>query len=253
MNRIRAIIAASALALGAGLALAAPAQAATDQPGPACGTWKFSQAVLPYPAPLVPGAGLSSTDGSTATLKKPDNAEPDSAAGVEFAAKDLEIDGPTVITVKVSTDVANLASGAVRFFGYEDQNANTLTDGPDYQATADADGQTLTLNVTGPVGTLGLVYDASNATTGTVTFSDLKVGDLAGKFKACPKPQESPTATPPATRPPTSPPAATGPQPTLPKTGPKVAVLTAIGGAVLLAGAALVVGARRRRRPRFEA
>ena len=173
---------------------------------------------------------------------------------MEFAAKDLEIDGPTTITVDyVLTDGATAVSGAVRLFGYEAQDADTLTATPTYgPAVADSATGTLTLTVGGPLGTLGLAYDASNTSAGTATFSNLKVGELSAKFAACPKGEESPS--PGATKPPVKPkPKPTATPSELPLTGPgdgvnPLAILLPMAGALLLGGAAVVVGLRRRHR-----
>jgi len=269
IRKLRALVVLGAglgLALGLGLtALAAPAMA-TDTPGPACGTWTLYQATEAYPAPLTKGEGNSSNDKNTATLVKPDG-DP-AVTGVEFSAKDLEIDGPTTIKVDYAmSDGATPAAGAVRLFGYEDQDANTLTDTPTYgPAVADAETGTLTLTVTGPLGTLGLAYDASNSTTGTVLFSNLRVGDLSGKFEACPEPEETgspspgtggPSPLPSLTAGPTRGPIKATPTPSfsmLPVTGDDtdgtnpLAILLPIGGVLLLAGAAAVVLTRERRK-----
>lgn len=273
---IRKLKALVSLGLGLGLVtglalagLAAPALA-TETPGPACGTWTFYQATEAYPAPLTKGDGNSNTNGTTATLIKPD--EDSAVAGVEFSAKDLEIDGPTTITVDyVMSDGATPAAGAVRLFGYEAQGANTLTAGPDYgPATADAESGTLTLTVDGPLGTLGLVYDASNATDGKVVFSNLKVGELNAKFEACPEPEDTqspspnPTATggpsplPTATAGPTRGPISATPS-MLPVTGADsggvnpLAILLPIGAVLVLAGGGMFLLARERRQGRHRA
>lgn len=266
IRKLRALV---SLGLGLGLVtglmlagLAAPAMATETEAGPACGTWTFYQATEAYPTPLNAGAGNSSTDKDTATLVKPDG---DTAVtGVEFSAKDLEIDGPTVITVDYAmSDGATPAAGAVRLFGYEAQEANTLTAAPTYgPAVANAESGTLTLTVSGPLGTLGLVYDASNATDGKVEFSNLKVGDLDSKFEACPEPEESPSPDPTLSPLPTpsvtkGPIKSASPTPSfsmLPVTGDDtgginpLAILLPIGAVLVLGGAGAVVATRERRK-----
>jgi len=256
MNRIRAIIAASALALGAGLALAAPAQATegTD-PKPVCGTFVLRSATGEYPnvnfgpAP----AGSSVVNAHKVELKKP--AAPAVQPGVEFAAKDLAI-GPTEITVEYElTDGALPAAGAVRMFGYNSKNANTLLDAPTWQAVADTDHGTLSFTVPAgsTLGTLGFAYDASNESAGLVTFRNAKAGNAPISFTKCEVPASpTPTAKPP-TQKPTSPPAVAGPQKTLPKTGPRSAILGGGAGALVLLGLALYFLARERRKPTFRA
>lgn len=263
-------IAAGLLAAGTTLALAQPASA-TEPDNAACGDWTAAYAVEAYPALLVSepngGSAVVSGDGAKVTLDKPDLA--DNVAGVEFVARDLDIEGPT--TIKVHYALAGGATpdaGAVRIFGYADAGASTLSAAPDYgpaatEAASLPEG-TLTLTVDGPLAILGVVYDASNTNAdGTVTFSELRVGEAEARFTACPEPEEtaSPTPTAAPTKAPTTRPASaapTGTPATLPVTGSggglnPLAILLPMAGALLLGGTGFALMRRRRDNPTFTA
>lgn len=118
-------------------------------------------------------------------------AKPNSGdAGTEASTTDANVDlsAPANITVHYSlSDEADFAAGAIRMFYYDTPGADTLTVAPTAFVAADARDGTLTLHdVSGHVGRLGVVYDASNSAGGSVTFSDLMIGDTAVKFTSAP-------------------------------------------------------------------
>jgi hypothetical protein len=263
-------LSAAALVFGAVAAAATTASASTgDHAKPICGTWTWKSAVIAYPGDMtsVKPEG-SRTDGKyKVVLVKPTEVVP-ANAGVEFAARNLDISGPVTVTVKVDIgSEATADSGAVRMFGYSNAGANTLLDPPTYTTAATGDGN-LTFDV--PAGShlrvLGFTYDASNPSKGEVSFSFLKIGKQLVSFKGCPEPTATPTATPtanPTTNPPTAEPTdeptgapGAGDKPTLPKTGFNAGDAAKLGGGVLLVGAvfaAWVTWYNRRRRPSFKA
>lgn len=248
---------------GPGVVDAQPAQAtlATEQ---YCPTWKLQSAAGEYPevsfgeAP----AGAKVNGKSKVTLVKPTEGV---MPGTEFAAytMDLSFDEPVSITVDYELNGgASHAAGAVRMFYYENQNADTLFVGPTGKAEADAEHGTLTITGVSKVGTLGLVYDGSNAAGGSVVFTDLRVGNVPVKFTdVCTEPSPTPTVTASASPSPT--PTATGgataaPTPTrtvaagagggsLPVTGSKPVYVAGAAAVIVVAGLALVLAARRRK------
>jgi LPXTG-motif cell wall-anchored protein len=213
-SRLAAALAAMAALLAAGLVGVAPAQAtnhvhaSATQPEPVCeATWKMRGATGAYPAVTFGGPPPGSTIGDYfAKLVKPaEGVQP----GVEFAAFDLEIQAPAdnelLVGVDYATDDgATTAAGAIRLFGYAAQDANTLNDAPTYGpavAASESGHLVLTIPAGKTLGTLGMVYDASNSSSGSVTFSDLKIGTRPVRFTGCPEPE--PTATPTPTTGPT--------------------------------------------------
>jgi LPXTG-motif cell wall-anchored protein len=269
------VFAGLSLGMTAGAAQATPS---SQEPKAVCGTWKARGATGVYPAITFGGkpAGTEIT-ATTAKLTKPTGVNP----GVEFAAYDLKV-GPLANEVQVlvgyqTAGGASVSAGAVRMFGYEDKNADTINDAPDFQATADAESGNLVFTVAAgkKIGTLGLVFDASNNTTGSVTFSNLMVGDRPVHFINCAqeppnqpgKPPVSPGPSPtkgnpsqspsqnPSSPAPSSPaqsippPAAGqgGSGPSLPVTGAPVGMITVAGVLVLGTGAGLIFATRRRR------
>lgn len=266
------------LALGSGLVvaglamLAAPATATPpSEHKPVCATWIMRGATGAYPNVSFGGAPAGSeVKNYSATLVKPaDGVQP----GVEFAAFDLDVEATADTTVQVDYALSGEAAstaGAIRLFGYTAKNANTLTTAPQYQESASGAGGTLTfvLPSGAKLGTLGLVYDASNDAKGSVTFSGMKIGDRKVRFTTCPKPESSsaspaasqtstsPATTKPAetTKPASSRPVTEVPEETtappaagLPITGPGLMILLGIGGAVTAAGLVLVALAHRRK------
>lgn len=233
---------AAAVGVLAALLVASPASA-TEK---VCPDWTLHSITGTQWGDAAEGSTVQSA--SEVDLTKP------AGGGTEFLATGLDLVG--VVTVDYSlSENADWSAGAVRLFAYQSKTPNTLNDAPDAFVAADNMSGTLTLPDLEHVGAVGVVYDASNVSDGVVTFSDLKIDGKSVSFTDCPKatPSATPAATTPAaTDPATSEPTAVaGGEATLPKTGAGVATLAGIGGAVLLAGAALVVGLRRRHR--FEA
>lgn len=227
------------------------AKATPAEHEPVCATWKLRGATGQYPDITFGGApaGAEVVSSSKVVLVKPTEG---TMPGVEFAAYDLDVELDSATAVSVSyelSDGASTAAGAVRMFGYAEQDADTLNDAPDWSDVAEADEGSLTFEVpAGTIGTLGLVYDASNNSAGKATFTGLKIGDRAVSFTECEEPTPSPSVTtpaattpaattPPATAPPTVEPSATVPPvaggPSLPVTGVKLWHFVA-GGVILL-------------------
>lgn len=253
---MRRLLVAAAIGATAVLAFTAPAQASTT-----CPSWTLRGATGAYPDVTFGGAptGAKVVGATEVKLVKPaDGVQP----GVEFATKDagitLDAAGDITVTYQLA-DGAKPDAGAVRLFYYDHAGAETLTDAPTGQALADGQSGTLTIEGVTKVGTLGLVYDASNDSAGTVTFTDLKVGGEPVSFTdaAC-KPSPSPSSSPTPSKTPVAggAPATTAPAsnagPTLPVTGTPVKTFAAAAaGGVLLGAVALLVS--RRRRTRFTA
>lgn len=272
----------------AGVALAVtPAAHATGKipgdPPPVCSTWKARGATGAYPN-VVFGGKPFGTDisASGAKLTKPlQGVDP----GVEFASYDINTGplggtGPsatsTVVKVKFTTmDGASTSSGAVRMFAYYATNANTLTTVPDHYELASGSAGQISFAVPAgkSIGTLGLVYDASNSSKGAILFKDLMIGEKKVRFTRCSVPTPTSTVTsapvtPPTDKPitaspsvsptvsasasssapvvpPTTPPA--GAEPSLPVTGPGIGVIIGAGVAVIGTGLGLMFLVRRRK------
>ena len=249
-------------ALIALVSLTTPAHA-TEQGETVCGTWQLRGATGQYPAITFGGApaGASVESASSVKLVKPTEGV---MPGVEFAAYDLDVSVVNETTVSVGYqlgDGAASSAGAIRLFGYSEQDADTINDAPDY-GPAIAGGESGTLVFTLPagsdLGTLGLVYDASNSAAGYVRFTELEVGNRPVSFTTCPTPEPTATATPgpTATATPTAGPtaqpssSASAPpvaSPGLPVTGTRTMVLVGAGVALLLGGVLVYFGLRRRR------
>ena len=258
-----ALAAGTIIAAGTALLLPGTAQA-TDEDSRFCPTWSLRSIV--GTTWQQPAAGSGVVDGHTVVLTKPQG------GGTEFAAFNVGFTtDPVDITVDYSLSAeADHAAGAVRLFYYEDNDADTLTTAPDGFAVADADQGTLTIAVVTAVGTLGLVYDASNSAGGSVTFTDLKIGKVRVKFKdVCngqtPSPEPtSPTPTPSEASPSASASTSVPPSPGettsapgggggLPVTGVPGPVLAAVAAALIAGGGVLLLVARRRRDIRYTA
>ena len=174
-------------ALIALVSLTTPARA-TEQGETVCGTWQLRGATGQYPAIVFGGApaGASVESASSVKLVKPvEGVMP----GVEFAAYDLDFSAVNETTVSVSYalgDGAATSAGAIRLFGYAEQDADTIDDAPDYGpavATGEGGGTlVITLPAGSELGTLGLVYDASNSAAGYVRFTDLEIGNRPVSF-----------------------------------------------------------------------
>lgn len=244
----------------------ATARAATPEQDPICAEWKLRGATGAYPAVVFGDtpAGATVVDAKTVKLVKPaSGVDP----GVEFAAFDLDFEATTetIVAVKYELgDGAATSAGAVRFFGFEEQGANTVTGTTKWMELAVPDQGTLlhTMAAGEKLGTVGMVYDASNNTAGSVTFSEMTIGGRAVSFTECEEPTPSPTVTTPAA---TTPPATTGPTPTapatppvlggpsLPVTGPTIWHAVGLGGILLGAGLLFVLVFRPRRKTTYRA
>lgn len=216
-------------AVAAALAVADIARAATPEPEPVCATWNLRGATGQYPDVVFGDepAGAEVVSSSKVVLVKPTEG---TMPGVEFAAYDLDVELDSATAVSVSyelSDGASTAAGAVRMFGYAEQDADTLNDAPDWSDVAEADEGSLTFEVpAGTIGTLGLVYDASNNSAGKVEFTELKIGGQPVSFTEC-----VPPTTPPATTaPPTTAPATTAPATVPPTVEPSATVPPVAGG-----------------------
>lgn len=206
-----------------------------------------------------PAAGSKVVTANRVVLTKP--ATP--LAGTEFKTDGLDITLPAATPISVNFQLSTEASasaGAVRLFYYHAAGADTMNDAPDGQAVATDAAGTLTINATGQVGTVGLVYDGSNTAAGSVTFTGLRVGTIGLKFAdhdKCVQPAPTATAVPTATATagptatasaaPTVPPADGQAGGGLPITGAPVAAAVGTGLALLLAGGLGLLLARRRR------
>jgi LPXTG-motif cell wall-anchored protein len=245
------------LALGFLALPGSPAQATVE---PVCGTWLMQGATGKYPEITFGGAPAgSAVYKSSARLVKPtEGTDP----GVQFAAKNLEYTATGATVVKVNYELAGDAksvSGAVRLFGYKAKGANTVMDGPSWQDPATGNAGTLSFTMADgdTLGTLGLVYDASNDGKGSVRFSNLMVGERKVQFTTCVKPDPTKTSaspSPSASKSATAKPspsasrttgAAAGPE--LPVTGPSIGALLGISAGVLVLGGVLFVATRKRR------
>lgn len=125
-------------------------------------------------------------DAHTIVLTKPAG---DVGTSAETPNLDLAVETGDVVTVEVSlTDGATAAAGAVRLFVYDHAGANTLTEAPTVFSAATGDGTlSLVIPFDGKIGTMGLVYDASNPTTGDAVFSDLEVAGTPISFDPAPR------------------------------------------------------------------
>lgn len=199
MKRALATLGVTAVAGLSVLAMASPAEATTEKPK--CPTWTLRSITSGPGWNDNPADGSGVVDTNSVKITKPEG------GGTEFSTKDTGIDlnsNKANITVKYELkDGASFAAGAVRLFYYHDKNANTLTAAPTDYVAAEANSGTLTLSdVTGYIGTVGLVYDASNSAGGNVVFSDLKVGATPLAFEdVCAEPTSPPTTTPPTNEP----------------------------------------------------
>lgn len=263
MNLRRMIGAAlGALILGGLTVAVAAAPASATDADKVCPTWQLRGATGAYPEIVwgEPGEGSTAT-ATTVTLVKPATGV---APGVEFVAKAVNLPAGTITVDYELSGGADFAAGAVRLFYYSAAGADTLNDAPTGVAPATASSGTLTITAAGPVGTIGFVYDASNSSTGKVTFSDLKVDETAVAFKdVCtpPSPTVSPEPEPTATAEPSasasvSPPAsetaapggvAGGDEPSLPVTGASLPLLAGAAAVLIGLGVGGLLLARRRR------
>lgn len=255
-------IVATALAIGAIGASRADA-ATTPKPKPVCPTWTLQSIVTEW-GPPAEGSEVKSFN--KVVLTKP------TGGGTEFATRDLDLEFETPVDIEVfySLDAAaDYSAGAVRLFYYEEQNADTLTTAPKAFDVAMSDVGVLKLSGVTKVGTLGLVYDASNTAAGKVTFHTLEIGKRHVWFKnVCPKPTTSvtPSVSPSVSATPTPTATTSSPAPSvsvstspasgtgggsLPVTGAPMYAVAGVGLLFVVAGVVgLVMG--RRRRQTFE-
>jgi hypothetical protein len=186
-----------ALILGGLGVFTVPVQAAATDASKVCPTWQLRGATGKYPEIVwgEPGEG-SGVTATTVTLVKPAaGVDP----GVEFVAKAANLPAGTITVDYALSGGADFSAGAVRLYYYAAAGADTVNDAPTGVAPATASSGTLTVTAAGPVGTIGFVYDASNPSTGKVTFSDLKVGGTAVAFTdvcTSPSPSASPSPSP---------------------------------------------------------
>jgi LPXTG-motif cell wall-anchored protein len=269
-TRLAAALAGLVGLMAAGLvSLAVPAQATQTAPDPVCATWKMRGWDGVAWGGKPPGSWVTKTK---AKLVKPPAANDNVQPGVEFAAFDLDVEAPAdnEILVGVKYELgggASAVAGAIRLFGYAENDANTETDAPDYgPAIASSEvGGLLVIKVPAgqKLGTLGVVYDGSNSAKGWVKFGPMTIKNRLVWFTPCPKPTPTPTAT--ATPEPTATPTATAtpgpgstetPEPTqsaapvpagLPVTGSRPWMFALAGLAALGSGVLLFALARRRR------
>lgn len=144
--------------------------------------------------------GTGDPDWSPATASQITNAnsvaltKPDGTTGTSIETTDLGLAvsaGDVINVVYVLSDGATTDAGAVRMFYYGIPDADTLGAAPTAFVAADGSGAlSLTVAAAGEIGTFGLVYDASNDTAGTVTFSNLTVGKTEVRFQ---QPDPAPT------------------------------------------------------------
>lgn len=259
MNRpVKAVLGAVALVLSAVLGVAALATSAAAESYPESG-WQLRDAHGTYPDVSWQPAELSAVESATTVLlSKPSG---DVGTSAEAANLGVPVSAGDEITVGYSAiNGAVPDAGAIRLFWYDVPDADTLNDAPTGFVAAGAElSGTLTIVVEADatVGTIGLTYDASNDSAGTVVFANLTVAGEPISFEAPPASPEpsisaspTPTATP-ATEPsdqPTAEPAA------LPDTGTGNGPLVLAVLAVILFGAggllvaAAVISKRREER-----
>lgn len=201
--------------------------------------------------------------------------KPDGSTGTSAETANLNVDGDT-ITVDVELSGGAVPdAGAIRLFAYDTADADTLGAAPTAMVVYDGSGE-MTLNVssfTAPIGTVGLVYDASNDSAGSVTFSNLAVdGDVGSSLisffahvepepevcefdsslladdpecvepedEGTPDPEPSETSSPEST----GTPAAASDTDTLPDTGAGAWALVIIGAGMVMIGGGVMLGRR---------
>lgn len=128
--------------------------------------------------------------------------KPTGQTGTSAETTNLGIEGDTVTVDVIFNEESGALpdAGAVRLFAYDHADGDTLTEAPQQVAVATGDGQ-LTLDTSafaGPIGTLGMTYDASNDSAGDVIFKNLQVDGETVSFRlhAEPDPTQEPTSEP---------------------------------------------------------
>jgi len=182
----------------------------------------------------------------------------DPATGTDASTADLGLTGQVLSVQYELSGGAETTAGAVRFFAYQAPDADTSAGGGQAPAQVDiAEGAsgTLTLDFGAAVaiGTTGVTFDASNASTGTVVFSSftldgkplaLTTGPCQPADEPGDEPGDEPTDEP--TDEPSTPAAGKGAG-ELPKTGTPLPLLTGAGVLLMVAGGVGLVTGRRRR------
>jgi hypothetical protein len=201
-----------------------------------------------------PAAASQIIDAYTVDLTKPAG---DVGTSIETTNLGVDVEAGDVITVHYELkDGALTDAGAIRAFYYDHPDGDTLHEAPTAFVAADGSGVLeLTVIADGTIGTLGLTYDASNVSAGTVTFSTLKVNDTKVRFLA--PVEETPSPEPTASE---SPHPGETPSPTaspsevegeggekLPVTGSSLPYIVGAGAAFLGLGAGVVLLTRSRR------
>jgi len=242
-----------AVALGALLIGSSPASASAP-----CG---YAFTAFDWPDPV---GDPVEAEYSTVTTTEIKLVKTDGAVGTDATIPDLGVTGSQLTVHYELSGGATLDNGAIRFFAYTSPDANVSGAGqaPNVVAIASAQSGILTLDLAGgAIGTVGFTYDASNASTGTVTFTNLMLdGEQLAFISECPEstpatesptPSASPTPgaspSPGVTAEPSTAPS-TEAGPTLPTTGSSLPVV--LGGAAVLlglTGGGLMALARRRR------
>jgi hypothetical protein len=255
INRMAVGLAAGVL--GA-LALATPANA-QDEHFPDAG-WLVREIALGSDVWADASASVI-VDATTVDLTKPVG-----TTGTSIETTDLGLAVTAGDTIAVSyelLDGADIAAGAIRMFYYDHADGDTLLEAPTVFVAADGSGTlSLTVLADGQVGTMGLVYDASNVATGTVRFTDLTVGyttvlfvepappcewnpDLAADDEEC-QPPSSPSPSPTTSEPPAGGTGGSDDAGKLPTTGAALPLFVGGGAALFGLGAGLWLLARRR-------
>lgn len=120
---------------------------------------------------------VSTVTADTVTLVQDGRVTAAAGTSAETSNLGIEVEAGDTITVNYAlTAGADFASGAVRLFIYYSPDADTWATAPDQVAVADALTGTLSITATGgTIGTAGVVYDTSNPSKGTATFTGLTV------------------------------------------------------------------------------
>ena len=132
---------------------------------------------------------VSTVTADTVTLVQDGRVSAAAGTSAETSNLGIEVEAGDTITVDYAlTDGADFASGAVRLFIYYSPDADTWATAPDQVAVADALTGTLSITATGgTIGTAGVVYDTSNPSMGTATFTGLNVAEESVTFLPKPK------------------------------------------------------------------
>ncbi len=108
-----------------------------------------------------------------------DLTKPAGNVGTSYENTNLNLDVKTndVLRVDVTYLGADTSAGAIRMFAYDAPDSDTWSVAPTF-GPAIADGSAtleITFSADATIGTVGLVYDASNAGVGTVRFQNLRL------------------------------------------------------------------------------